>query len=1241
MDSNPLLVNALDLDRWADTLESKGVFPELMRRLLAQTPGVSNINIRAHEGTAAPGWDGTATSDGSSFLPKGKLSFEFGTNKQPKTKADEDYNKRAAQNVEKSDEIFVFATPRNWAGATEWAKRRSSENKFASVEAFDAHRLEGWLQSTPAVHYWLSEKLGKPVSGAQTLTSWWEGIRGNCSIKVPPAFHVVGRESELKQLMTLLSDEQIVPAVQATWRNDALAFCFAALIETDSAALERTLVVSNKEAWYHLATQTESLIMIPMFEGPDIGIGKKNRHRIIRVLNEGESVRSGSVTIILPKIDRIASAKLLTLAEVDYLEADRLSALARRGMGAFYRKISLDPARRRPGWVKDESVAKYLAALVLVGGWEEQNTKDREVISAFLKLSYGEITRLLQQVQEEYPDDHPFIQSGSRWCLVDPIDAAAQLLRRLSPEHLDRWDKLLIKSLLIKHGMFACDSPVQVGQERDKQASSWTLMTCVAKSLALIAQVTNSEGLELMQVRTHLQHVVEMLLTRAFNEKSGADLSRLNYVLPYIAEAQPSLFLTVLEKDLRLSKPLVEKLICCSSVVGWSSPNRLERVVAALQCLCWSNEYAARAALLIAELSQFDCSREELEHIADQFALALVGHDRISIIGEGDAQYIMECVFESCSKLFDLLVGRVLFRDFWSAHPFEPIYREWVTLQNGSDDAEFAVRQKGLLMVIVNYLRKHAHCWLSLLHLLERLEPCDRKFVLDEFKACFLSGRFDADQQFECWSYLHALMLDRHVRQCRDRLLSWGGFKTLSEVVEFLEPQADPRRYAWLFGRPERLCVRGLFYKDEGFQETLWVEREAALSVTMREGGESLRVLVDATNNAACIGECLAGLNSCPEALILSWFGDSSLNLRSAASSYVLHKARRDGAPWVIGFLEGNSLSPESKCVFVASLPCDEKMLELVSGLEFELRVAFLKHVNLFEIDEQQRACVLDELLEFGCVAQVVELLSLMLSVGEGPDAANIFRALSMLLVAVERDRCILFHDVVVELFSFLESMVPDHSDLPRLELLFSCRGYGLESLRALYRYFGYEPDYFAECIIAMVDAVCEEREDFEVQLHFNEIICWWQIIPGLQEDGTVDSSFLMGWVEAVQKKLVGYVSAEKSELYLGYVLASSPDGADGMWPAEAVRSVIEHMKSSVLERGISTRCYNRDSRGTRRDYIGGVPEWCLVNKYREFSRCMTLRWPRTAALLSRLAEDYEIEARQEDTKAEEKADEG
>ena len=283
MGTNPLLANALDLDRWADTLESRGAFPELMRRLLAQTPGVTNIDIRAHEGIAASGWDGTATSDGSSFLPKGELRFEFGTNKDPQAKANKDYNTRAKKVTGKSDEIFVFVTPRNWLNGASWAKKRRQEGVFASVEAYDVHRLEGWLQSTPAVHYWISEQIGKPVSGAQTLTSWWEQLRRNCKIEVPPEFHTAGRHNESERLMQLLSRDGTVSALQAAWCNDALAFCHAVLLQADDAKLERALVVSEPEAWRYLAMQGSRLIMIPVFDNPDIGLALNERRQCHRV----------------------------------------------------------------------------------------------------------------------------------------------------------------------------------------------------------------------------------------------------------------------------------------------------------------------------------------------------------------------------------------------------------------------------------------------------------------------------------------------------------------------------------------------------------------------------------------------------------------------------------------------------------------------------------------------------------------------------------------------------------------------------------------------------------------------------------------------------------------------------------------------------------------------------------------------------------------------------------------------
>ena len=57
----PELVDATQLSQWAATKDAQHKFPELMRRLLASTPGITNIAIRAGEGVSAPGCDGRAT----------------------------------------------------------------------------------------------------------------------------------------------------------------------------------------------------------------------------------------------------------------------------------------------------------------------------------------------------------------------------------------------------------------------------------------------------------------------------------------------------------------------------------------------------------------------------------------------------------------------------------------------------------------------------------------------------------------------------------------------------------------------------------------------------------------------------------------------------------------------------------------------------------------------------------------------------------------------------------------------------------------------------------------------------------------------------------------------------------------------------------------------------------------------------------------------------------------------------
>lgn len=152
----PELIGPTDLDKWSARSDAKVTFPELIERLLFATPGVTNVNVRSHEGTAAHGWDGTAHSTGSSVLPAGDLYFELGTNEDPNKKATEDYAHRKGVLDSPDNAIFVFGTPRNWPAGAKWATEHAALGDYAGVESFDANRIWSWLRQTPTVHYWIS-----------------------------------------------------------------------------------------------------------------------------------------------------------------------------------------------------------------------------------------------------------------------------------------------------------------------------------------------------------------------------------------------------------------------------------------------------------------------------------------------------------------------------------------------------------------------------------------------------------------------------------------------------------------------------------------------------------------------------------------------------------------------------------------------------------------------------------------------------------------------------------------------------------------------------------------------------------------------------------------------------------------------------------------------------------------------------------------------------------------------------
>jgi hypothetical protein len=100
---------------------------------------------------------------------------------------------------------------------------------------------------------------------------------------------------------------------------------------------------------------------------------------------------------------------------------------------------------------------------------------------------------------------------------------------------------------------------------------------------------------------------------------------------------------------------------------------------------------------------------------------------------------------------------------------------------------------------------------------------------------------------------------------------------------------------------------------------------------------------------------------------------------------------------------------------------------------------------------------------------------------------------------------------------------------------------------------------------------------------------------------------------------------------HLGKALASSPLGADGAWPHESVREVLERSGSEGLADGFVTGKRNLRGVTSRSPGDGGKQELELAAQYEAWQRALAVSYPLTSALLGRLAEAYRSDANWED----------
>jgi len=1261
-----MLVDATDLAGWANRRDARGLLPQILRRLtVATVDRVLRIGFRAQEGVQLGGWDGVAiVEEGNAFVPDGCSGWELSASGDVKRKADADYESRSADplGVDSSETTFVFATPRRWGGKDDWVASKNGEGIWREVRAYDADDLETWLELAPGVHIWLSILLGKHPENVRDLSSFWTDWLGATKPPISTDLVISGRHEVAGRIHQWLREEPSPLSLRADSREGALAFFVASLQqllpEEQLIHFARGIVVRDVTAWQWLAVSDNTLLLVPMFDSGDaVARGVREGHHVLVPLGRGDS--PSSTTVQIPRLHRRYAKEALVEMGFSEERADDLAALARRSMTALRRNLAISPELKRPEWAKPSEARAILPAM-LVGAWNDASEGDRNVVATLANVSYEQISPNLIRWANE--SDPPVRCIGNTWMMVSKEDSWSLLVRFVSREDLENFENVVLDVLGTPDPRF--DLPANkrwtAGISGRSLPHSDLLREGLADTLALMGArselTTFADG---SSGQDRADRIVWRLLDKANEDwRVWASLSSM---LRPLAEAAPGVFLSAVEVGLSGDQPVLLNLFSDSeqqSTLFSSSPHT--GLLWALEALAWNPEYLGHTSLLLAKLARLDPGGKLVNRPQNSLReIFLTWHPQTTASLDQRLR-VLDAIRSrepqvAWQLLCQLLPGR---RDL--AHPTsKPRWREWVPDPRprvAYTEFERAASEIGIRLL--EDVGTDGHRWQGLIRRINALPKSQQDAVIERLLNVGVES-FDSVDRIAIWDILRKVISSHRRHSDADWALPGEQVDRLECVYQRFEPGDSISVYGWLFShRPDHWDFEGEDWKSR--RGALDEARLNAVRIVYAQG--NLSYLLDMADNVEQPGELGATLGRTEllteeEDDFLRQELNSPDSTRSQlARGFVWGRFRSRGWGWAeekLSSVAASNWSSAQWAEFLTCLPFEERTWDLVEGLDTETQRLYWHQVRphyLPSVEECERAAT--KLIEHDRPYAAIEILVLRIT-DQQPSAPSSEVIVTALERAVRTDPGAdihwesLLYDVG-ELLDYLEASGRiEEGRIATLEWAFlPLFKHHERRPKVLHRELARNPDFFAE-VIALVykgedddDCVLSEEERIRAELGY-ELLENWRAVPGLQEDGSIDSEALEAWVSRAREATAARGRGSVGEKLIGEMLSFGPEDLDGAWPCTAIRDLIEEVASPEMERGFEKAVYNSRGAVMRSLTEGGRQENQLVTKYLKYANMVSDQWPRTAAMLRRLADTYRREGRRRDLEAELREDLG
>jgi hypothetical protein len=716
--------------------------------------------------------------------------------------------------------------------------------------------------------------------------------------------------------------------------------------------------------------------------------------------------------------------------------------------------------------------------------------------------------------------------------------------------------------------------------------------------------------------------------------------------LPLLAEAAPRQFLDAVETGLGPNGPVLDELFKQEGdALFGSSPH--SGLLWALEGLAWSSDYLPRTASVFAELARLDPGghtanrpRESLRRIF------LIWYPQNTLAWK-DQLSVLESLILRDSDTGWLVLADLLPRSMDSSLPLhKPKYRPWAPEQEPQlTRGEIWQHQRDLVNLLLQHVGVSGSRWSDLISSLGNIPKEAHEAIL----AGLVSLNRDAlpaEDMTKIWNSLRSFVAQHRRFPQAEWVLPEPYLKRVEEVQARFEP-ADPiARTAWLFSHHAHIARD--FGEDFAAEDTAIEEARLQAVVAVRdargiEGIETMIGLVDEpTMLGQSFGAAAVGKES-DEQLIREHLASDDIRSRQFGRGFVVGRTSSLGAEWIAQALQVPDLTAAQRAELLICLP-DKNEAWRIAEADPALDTAYWTSVYPYvrgSAEELEYAT--RKLIAHGRSTAAVELLSRHIKDTVSPSSALLIDALEAFIAEPEQEALSgNFAYYVGELLNVLAKATNvDQSRLANVEWalakflgfhrpplllhreLSRSPGFSVELLSFVFKEEGGEPGDISDADVRRAETAYS-------------VLSSWRTPPGLSADGTaVDETELSRWIEEALNAATAVHRRTMAEQQIGHVLRYVPQGADGVWPHEGLREILERLKNSQIEKGIEVEIYNSRGVVTKDPLSGGGDERQLVAQYAGWAAAINQRWQRTAELLRRVADQYAREAQAEDREAE------